>query len=144
MCSKAIKNLDKWNKFAIIFCLIQTVSAERNRYQKYYFTQLSTSRLTTSRRISLANHKSALKRAKQNEIQRIRNKGYKTKVKKAVKEVRTALTENTPAQAKETLVKAISLIQKSASKGVIHKNQAARKVSRLTLQVNKLSASESK
>ena len=88
----------------------------------------------------MANHKSALKRAQQNEIQRIRNKGYKTKVKKAVKEVRTALTENTQAQAKETLVKAISLIQKSASKGVIHKNQAARKVSRLTLQVNKLSS----
>ena len=112
--------------------------AEKNGYQKYCFTQL-----TISRRLSLANHKSALKRAKQNEIQRIRNKGYKTRVKKAVKEVRTALTENTQAQAKETLIKAISLIHKSASKGVIHKNQAARKVSRLTLQVNKLSASES-
>lgn len=91
----------------------------------------------------MANHKSALKRAKQNEVQRIRNKGYKTKVKKAVKEVRNALTENTPVQAKEALVKAVSHIQKSASKGVIHKNQAARKVSRLTLQVNKLSESES-
>ncbi len=91
----------------------------------------------------MANHKSALKRAKQNEIQRVRNKGYKTKVKKAVKEVRTALAENTQAQAKETLVRAISVIQKSASKGIIHKNQAARKVSRLTLQVNKLSASAS-
>ncbi len=87
----------------------------------------------------MANHKSALKRAKQNEIQRIRNKGYKTKVKKAVKEVRTAIGENTPEQARETLDKAVSIIQKSASKGVIHKNQAARKVSRLTLQVNKLS-----
>mgnify|MGYP002640498585 FL=1 len=91
----------------------------------------------------MANHKSALKRAKQNEIQRVINKGYKTRVKKAVKEVRTALTENAQAQAKETLVKAVSIIQKSASKGIIHKNQAARKVSRLTLQVNKLSASES-
>lgn len=91
----------------------------------------------------MANHKSALKRAKQNEVQRIQNKGYKTKVKKAVKEVRIALTENMPPQAKEALVKAVSLIQKSASKGVIHKNQAARKVSRLTLQVNKLSESES-
>ena len=91
----------------------------------------------------MANHKSALKRAKQNEIQRVRNKGYKTKVKKAVKEVRTALAENTQTQAKETLVRAISVIQKSASKGIIHKNQAARKVSRLTLQVNKLSKSES-
>ena len=91
----------------------------------------------------MANHKSALKRAKQNEIQRIRNKGYKTRVKKAVKEVRTAITENTPTQARETLDKAVSIIQKSASKGVIHKSQAARKVSRLTLQVNKLSGSES-
>jgi len=114
------------------------LSRVEKRRQKYYFIQQ-----TTSRRISLANHKSALKRAKQNEVQRIRNKGYKTRVKKAVKEVRTALTENAPAQAKETLVKAISLIQKSASKGVIHKNQAARKVSRLTLQVNKMSESES-
>jgi small subunit ribosomal protein S20 len=91
----------------------------------------------------LANHKSALKRAKQNEIQRIRNKGYKTSVKKAVKEVRAAISENTPEQARETLNKAVSVIQKSASKGVIHKNQAARKVSRLTLQVNNLSESES-
>ena len=91
----------------------------------------------------MANHKSALKRAKQNELQRIRNKGYKTRVKKAVKEVRTAIIENAPAQAKEKLDNAISIIQKSASKGVVHKNQAARKVSRLTLQVNKLSASES-
>ncbi|MCG6879754.1 MAG: 30S ribosomal protein S20 [Deltaproteobacteria bacterium] len=91
----------------------------------------------------MANHKSALKRAKQNEIQRIRNKGYKTSVKKAVKEVRAAISENTPEQARETLNKAVSVIQKSASKGVIHKNQAARKVSRLTLQVNNLSESES-
>jgi small subunit ribosomal protein S20 len=91
----------------------------------------------------LANHKSALKRAKQNEIQRIQNKGYKTKVKKAVKEVRTAITENTPTQARASLDKAVSIIQKSASKGVIHKNQSARKVSRLTLQVNKLTGSES-
>ncbi|OQY46706.1 MAG: 30S ribosomal protein S20 [Desulfobacteraceae bacterium 4572_87] len=91
----------------------------------------------------MANHKSALKRAKQNEIQRIQNKGYRTRVKNAVKDVRTAIAENAHTQAKETLVKAVSIIQKSASKGVIHKNQAARKVSRLTLQVNKLSESES-
>ena len=92
----------------------------------------------------MANHKSALKRAKQNEIQRIRNKGYKTSVKKAVKEVRSAIAENTADQARKTLDKAVSIIQKSASKGVIHKNQAARKVSRLTLQVNKLSAADTK
>ena len=91
----------------------------------------------------MANHKSALKRAKQNEIQRIRNKGYKTSVKKAIKEVRTAIGESTPDQARETLKNAVSVIQKSVSKGVIHKNQAARKISRLSLQVNKISENAS-
>jgi small subunit ribosomal protein S20 len=89
----------------------------------------------------LANHKSALKRARQNEIRRIRNKGYKTGVKKAVKEVRTAVVNNSVDQAKESLAKATSIIQKTASKGVIHKNKAARKISRLAIQVNKLPAS---
>jgi small subunit ribosomal protein S20 len=91
----------------------------------------------------LANHKSALKRARQNEVQRIRNKGYKTRVKKAVKEVRMAIGENTPEKASETLRNAVSVIQKSVSKGVIHKNQAARRISRLTLQVNNLTKNES-
>lgn len=135
MCLKRQKSLDIKNNVAIISCLIQTVCCRKKSEHKKY--------CTTSRRLSLANHKSALKRAKQNEIQRIRNKGYKTRVKKAVKEVRIAITENTPTQARETLDKAVSIIQKSVSKGVIHKNQAARKVSRLTLQVNKLSESGS-
>jgi len=52
----------------------------------------------------LANHKSALKRARQNEVKRIRNKGYKTRVKKAVKEVRTALSDDSVDQAKKSFV----------------------------------------
>ncbi len=64
-------------------------------------------------------------------------------MKKAVKEVRTAISENSQEQANKTLEKAVSIIQKSVSKGVIHKNQAARKVSRLALQVNNLSKNES-
>ena len=90
----------------------------------------------------MANHKSALKRARQNDVRRIRNKGYKTTVKKAVKAVRTEVAENSPQKARENLVKAVSVIQKSASKGIIHKNQAARRISRLTRQVNQLTASE--
>ena len=89
----------------------------------------------------MANHKSALKRARQNEGRRIRNKSYKTRVKKAVKEVRTAVANNSADQAKESLTKAASIIQKTASKGVIHDNKAARKISRLTNQVNGLTAS---
>ena len=86
----------------------------------------------------MASHKSALKRAKQDEGKRIRNKSYKTKVKKAIKEVRTAVANNSAEQSKQNLVKAVSIIQKTASKGIIHKSQAARKISCLTRQVNQL------
>ncbi len=89
----------------------------------------------------MATHKSALKRARQSRVRRLRNMGYKTKVKKAVKEVRTAAESNSVDQAKESLVKATSLIQKTASKGVIHKIKASRKISRLARQVNQLTSS---
>jgi small subunit ribosomal protein S20 len=89
----------------------------------------------------LATHKSALKRAKQSKIKRLRNVGYKTKAKRAVKEVRTAVSHNSADEARESLVRAVSIIQKTASKGVIHKNTASRKISRLTRQVNKLTSS---
>lgn len=90
----------------------------------------------------MANHKSALKRARQNEVKKIRNKGYKTRVKKAVKEVRTALSDDSVDQAKKSFVKTVSIIQKAASKGVIHRNQASRKISRLATQINQLTASK--
>ena len=89
----------------------------------------------------MANHKSALKRVRQSEIKRVRNLGYKTRVKHAVKAVRTAVAENSTEQAKENLIKAVSIIQKTSSKGVIHKRKASRKISRLTRQVNQLSSS---
>jgi len=89
----------------------------------------------------LATHKSALKRAKQNKIKRFRNVGYKTKAKRVVKEVRTALSNNSADEARESLVRAVSIIQKTASKGVVHRNTASRKISRLARQVNKLPSS---
>ena len=87
----------------------------------------------------MANHKSALKRARQNEVRRVRNKGYKTKVKKAIKEVRTDIENNSGEKARESFLKAVSIIQKTASKGIIHRNQASRKISRLARQVNQIS-----
>jgi len=87
----------------------------------------------------LANHKSALKRARQNEVRRIRNKSYKTSTKKAIKEVRVAVANGSTEEARERLAKAVSIIQKTVSKGVIHKNQASRKISRLARQVNQIS-----
>ena len=88
----------------------------------------------------MAIHKSALKRARQNKTRRLRNMGYKTRAKKAIKEVRTSLAGNSVEQAKERFVEAISITQKAASKGVIHKRMAARKISRLARQINQLTS----
>ena len=89
----------------------------------------------------MANHPSALKRARQNEVKRVRNKSYKTSVKKAVKEVRTAIAANSAEKAQQSFKEAVSVIQKSASKGVIHKKNAARRISRLARQVNQVTPS---
>ncbi len=89
----------------------------------------------------MANHQSALKRARQSELKKVKNMGYKTRVKHAVKEVRTAVADNATEQAKENFIKAVSIIQKTSSKGVIHKKKASRKISRLARQVNQLSSS---
>ena len=85
--------------------------------------------------IKLANHKSALKRAKQNETRRLRNKMTKSVMKNAVKNV-VAAKETGDDNTEELLRKAQSTIAKAAKKGVLHKNTAARKISRLTRAVN--------
>lgn len=90
----------------------------------------------------MANHKSAIKRAKQNEVSRIRNRGYKSRVRKSVKEVRTAIGENAGEQAVASLKKAVSILQKTASRGIIHRNQAARKIARLSRQVHQLTITQ--
>ncbi len=85
----------------------------------------------------MANHKSALKRARQNETRRLRNKSSKTTVKNTVKYLRTAANNK---ENKESAVKRLdtakSVIDKAAKKGIIHKRTAARKISRLSKLVN--------
>ncbi|MFO7716212.1 30S ribosomal protein S20 [Desulfosarcina sp.] len=83
----------------------------------------------------MANHKSALKRAGQNERRRLRNKTVQTRVKNVVKAVRLAVAQHGD-RAVEQLDAAKSVIDKAAKKGVLHKKTASRKVSRLTRQVN--------
>lgn len=87
----------------------------------------------------MANHKSAMKRARQDEKKRMRNKIVKTQMKNAVKTVRTAATEK-EADSVAVLNQAKSVIQKAAKKGVIHQNTAARKISRLTKLINAAAA----
>ena len=79
----------------------------------------------------MANHKSALKRAGQNERRRMRNKAVQTRVKNVVKAVRLAEGED----AVEKLNAAKSAIDKAAKKGVLHPKTAARKISRLAKRV---------
>ncbi len=88
----------------------------------------------------MANHKSALKRARQNEIRRMRNKSVKTRVKNIVKDVRLAVSENSSETALKQLDIAKSVIDKAAKKGVIHGNTASRKISRLSKLVNTVNA----
>jgi small subunit ribosomal protein S20 len=86
----------------------------------------------------LANIKSAKKRILVAEVRTAKNKAIKSKVKTYVKKVELAVAQNDKAAASEALTAAISEISKAASKGVYHKNTAARKVSRLTKAVNSL------
>ncbi len=85
----------------------------------------------------MANIKSALKRAKIARIRTARNAAYKSMMKTAVRRFEKALKGVDLEAAKETLVKAIRIIDKLAAKGIIHKNTAARKKSRLTRRLNK-------
>lgn len=86
----------------------------------------------------MANHKSAEKRTRQNEKRRLRNKTVKTRMKHIIKDVR-GVDGTHPEEAQKILNEAKSVITRAAQKGVIHKNTASRKISRLTKFVNSLS-----
>jgi len=80
-------------------------------------------------------HKSAQKRARQTPKRTEYNKHYKAKIKSAVKSVLSAKKKDS---AEKELKKAVSILDKVAIKGIIHRNNAANKKSRLTRHVNKL------
>ena len=91
----------------------------------------------------MAIHKSVLKRARQSEIKRIENMAHRSRARNLVKDLRGAMADNDVEKARETLPKAIAVMQKTASKGIFHKKKASRTVSRLTRQVNRLIAEKS-
>lgn len=84
----------------------------------------------------MANIKSAKKRILVNQTKYERNKSVKSAVKTAVKKVEAAVEANDKAVANEALIAATKLIEMAGSKGIFHKNNVARKVSRLTKLVN--------
>lgn len=86
----------------------------------------------------MANIKSAKKRVLVNQKKADRNKSIKSAVKTSIKKVEAAVVAKDKEAAVVALANAISTIDKAATKGVYHKNNAARKVSRLSKAVNTL------
>ena len=86
----------------------------------------------------MANIKSAKKRILVNKTKADRNKAIRSKVKTSIKKVEAAIEAKDKAAAQAALLAATSEIDKAATKGVYHKNTASRKISRLTVAVNKL------
>ena len=87
----------------------------------------------------MANTRSAEKRNRQSLKRRTRNVHVRTGVKSAVKRVREALDKGDPAAAKTALAAAERTLGKASSKGVLHKNAASRRISRLAHAVAKAS-----
>lgn len=83
-------------------------------------------------------NKSALKRARQSEQRRLRNRHYRTMVKNAVKKVLEAVQSGDLERAKGLLPEAMSIIDKAVSKGILHWRTASRKISRISRLVHSL------
>jgi len=84
----------------------------------------------------LANIKSQIKRNKQNSVARLRNRVYRGSARTYVRKAQTAINGKNTELAQEEVQKAIRALDKAAQKGVIHKNNAARRKSRLMARFN--------
>lgn len=88
----------------------------------------------------MAIHKSVIKRQKQADKQQLINKSVKSMLKTMAKKVEQAVEAKNADVAKEAMIKAMKAYDKAASAGILHKNTASRKVSRLSTRVSKISA----
>ncbi len=83
----------------------------------------------------MANLKSAIKRNRQNNKRRLRNRVYRGEARTFIRDARVAMFEENLEEARESTLKAVKALDKAAEKGVIHKNNAARRKSRLMKQL---------
>jgi len=86
----------------------------------------------------VANHASALKRHRQSEKRRRRNQAIKTRLRHLVRAVREALTARDPNAAASKLLDATRALDKAATKGVVHRRNASRRIARPTHAVEQL------
>ncbi|MCG0238792.1 MAG: 30S ribosomal protein S20 [Firmicutes bacterium] len=89
----------------------------------------------------MANHRNALKAARKAAARALRNKMWRSMVKTAIRKVREAIAAGNVAEAQVLLSKAFKVIDKAASKGVLHANTAARKKARLAKKLAALAKS---
>lgn len=87
---------------------------------------------------ALANIKSAIKRNKQNEKHRVRNRFYRGAARTLVAKAKTAIVTGEAETSKVAVAQAIQALDKAAEVGIIHKNNAARRKSRLMKRLNSL------
>lgn len=90
----------------------------------------------------MANHKDAIKRHKQSLKRRARNRHNRSRLRNSVRAVHEAIEEGDLPGAQEELLRAVSTIHRVAQKGVIHRNQAARRISRLNAAVKKMAEAQ--
>lgn len=83
----------------------------------------------------MANTKSAIKRIRQNEKRRLRNRTVRTRMRTALKTARTAVT-TAGGDARAAVLQAVRTLDKAVTKGIIHRNTAARKKSALARRLN--------
>lgn len=88
----------------------------------------------------MASHESALKAHRQNLKNRDRNRQFRTRLRSALRDIRAAVDAGNPAEMKDALRNTISLVDKMAGKGIIHRNTAGRYKARLASRVAKKSA----
>jgi small subunit ribosomal protein S20 len=86
----------------------------------------------------LAKHRSVAKRQRQNEKRRIRNHAIKSRVRTLVKRVRQAIEQGDAERATAELRVAARALDKAVGQGVLHRNNASRRISRLARQVSGL------
>jgi small subunit ribosomal protein S20 len=92
----------------------------------------------------LANIKSQIKRNKQNEKRRLRNRVFRGTARIAVREARSTLESGDPEQSKQAVLAAVSALDKAAEKGVLHKKNASRRKGRLMKRLFAMGTTDTK
>lgn len=90
----------------------------------------------------MANHKSALKRIRSNEKKRQRNRVWRSRTRTEAKQATAALQAGDLEAARQATIEAIRVLDKAANKGALHKNNAARRKSRLMKRLAQLEAQQ--